>query len=161
MNHFHYIFPVLALSALGGVAQAQDFAAGDIEIDRPWTRETPAGASIAAGYATITNTGQEADRLVGGSAAGAEAVEVHEMSMQDGVMRMRQLEQGLEIAPGETVELKPGSYHLMMIGLNAAYKEGESIEGTLTFKNAGTVEVAYTVAGIGANKPESGKVNGQ
>ena len=153
MTHLKRSLAVLALCALSAPVYAQDYRVGDIEIAQPWTRATPAGAPTAAGYATITNTGQEADWLVGGSAAGAGTVEVHEMSMQDGIMRMRQLEDGLQIAPGETVELKPGSYHLMMIGLDQAYEEGETVEGTLTFQNAGTVEVAFTVAGIGATRP--------
>jgi len=156
MKYLEYTFAVLALCALGAATQAHEYAAGNIDIDHPWTRAVPAGAQTAAGYATITNTGQEPDRLIGGSAAGAEAVEVHEMSMQDGVMRMRQLEKGLEIAPGETVELKPGSYHLMMIGLNAAYEEGETVKGSMTFEKAGTVDIEFVVEGMGETMHHGG-----
>jgi len=137
-------------------AAAHEYKAGDLTIENPWTRATPAGAKTAAGYARITNNGEAADRLVGGSAAGAERVEVHEMKMDNNVMRMRELEQGLEIKPGETVELKPGSYHLMMIGLNEGYKEGQTVEGTVTFKNAGTVNVAFPVLAIGETMDHAG-----
>jgi copper(I)-binding protein len=149
MKYLEYTFAVLALCALGAATQAHEYVAGDIEIDHPWTRATPTGAQTAAGYATITNRGQEPDRLIGGKAAGAEAVEVHEMSMQDGVMRMRQLEKGLEIAPGETIKLKPGSYHLMMIGLKQPYQEGEAVKGSMTFEKAGTVDIEFVVEGMG------------
>ena len=72
------------------------------------------------------------------------------MSMTDGVMRMRKLEKGLEIKPGQTVELKPGGYHIMFMGLREGLKQGQPIKGTLVFEKAGTVEVEYLVAPIGA-----------
>jgi len=64
-------------------------------------------------------------------------------------MRMRQLEKGLEIAPGETIKLKPGSYHLMMIGLKQPYQEGEAVKGSMTFEKAGTVDIEFVVEGMG------------
>jgi copper(I)-binding protein len=77
-------------------------------------------------------------------------VEVHEMTMTDGVMKMRKLESGLEIKPGESVELKPGGYHIMFTGLREGLKQGQGLEGTLVFKNAGAVKIEYRVAPIGA-----------
>jgi hypothetical protein len=119
-------------------------------IDTPWARATPGGAQVGGGYVKITNTGTEADRLIGGSLPMATAVEVHEMSMSGGVMKMRKLDDGLEIKPGQTVELKPGGYHLMFTGLREGLKAGQTIKGTLIFAKAGSVEVEYAVAPIGA-----------
>jgi copper(I)-binding protein len=67
------------------------------------------------------------------------------MAVENNVMKMRRLDDGLEIKPGETVELKPGSFHLMMMGLDGGYVEGPKIPGTLIFEKAGTVEVEFAV----------------
>lgn len=130
-----------------------------VTIDKPWTRVTPPGAKVAGGFVTITNGGSESDRLVGGSFALSKSVEVHEMSMKDGVMRMQEVSGGLDIAPGATVELKPGSYHLMFIGLTGTPKEGEPVKGTLRFEKAGEVAVEFAVAPLGAKSP-GGKMDG-
>ena len=78
---------------------------------------------------TIINTGTEPDRLIGGSTPAAGKFEIHEMTMDGGVMKMRPLPNGLEIKPGQTVEFKPGSYHLMFVGLKAAVREGQARQG--------------------------------
>jgi len=153
-----FLRPFAGLFTLACIATAghgHEFKAGDLLIDHPWTRATPAGAKTAAGYFKITNRGTQADRLVGGSAEGAERFELHEMSMRDNVMRMRALESGLEIGPGETVELKPGSYHIMMVGLKQPYKAGQSVKGALRFETAGTVEVEFKVEALGATAGEA------
>jgi hypothetical protein len=124
---------------------AHDYEIGDLSIGHPWIRATPKGAQNAGGYMKITNNGSEADRLVGGTVAGAKIFEVHSMSVENNVMKMRRLEDGLEIKPGETVELKPGSYHVMMMGLDGGYEEGPKVLGTLLFEKAGTVEVEFAV----------------
>lgn len=139
------------LLALVLPTSAHEYKVGDLVIDHPWTRATPPGASVAAGYAKITNTGSEPDRLIGGRATGAQTVEVHEMTMDNNVMKMRTMPDGLEIKPGETVELKPGSYHLMMLGLSGGYTEGERVQGSLTFEKAGSVEVEFAVEAIGSS----------
>jgi periplasmic copper chaperone A len=126
------------------------FKVGPLVIEAPWTRATPGGAQVGGAYLKITNTGAEADRLIGGSLPIATSVEVHEMTMTDGVMKMRKLEKGLEIKPGQTVELKPGGYHVMFMGLREGLKQGQPIKGTLVFEKAGSVEVEYVVAPIGA-----------
>jgi periplasmic copper chaperone A len=126
------------------------YKVGQLVLEAPWARATPGGAQVGGAYLKITNAGGEADRLIGGSLPIATSVEVHEMSMTDGVMRMRKLEKGLEINPGQTVELKPGGYHIMFMGLREGLKQGQPIKGTLVFEKAGTVEVEYLVAPIGA-----------
>jgi len=136
-------------------ASTRTFKAGSIVIEAPWTRATPGQSKVGAGFMKITNTGKETDRLIGGSAEVAKDFEVHEMSMSGDVMKMRRLAKGLEIKPGETVELKPSSYHIMFMGLQRPLKQDETIKGTLVFERAGKVAVEYSVRPIGA-QPASG-----
>jgi len=126
-------------------ALAQDVTIGKLEIHNPAIRATPPAAKVAGGYLTITNTGSEPDRLVGGSADFAGKVEVHEMKMDGGTMIMRPVKGGLEIPPGGSVELKPGGYHVMFMGLGEQLKAGETLKVKLMFKNAGEVEVEFPV----------------
>jgi hypothetical protein len=142
----------LSLLAVTTAAIAQHGTkAGALVIEAPWTRATPGGAKVAGGYLKITNTGSTPDRLIGGTFPSAASVEVHEMSMTDGIMRMRRLEKGLEIAPGASVELKSGRYHLMFMGLSKGLEAGGTIKGTLVFEKAGPVEVEYRIAPIGSH----------
>jgi copper(I)-binding protein len=143
-------FFVSILLAISLPAQAADVMIGQLKISAAWARATPKGASIGGGYMTVTNMGNEPDRLVGGASDVAKQVEVHEMSMDNGVMKMRMLSSGLEIKPGQTVTLKPGGYHIMFTGLKEPLKQGEHFEATLTFAKAGKAEVDFTVEGLGA-----------
>ena len=142
-------FCTIALSASFDLVHAHGFTIGDLEIGHPWSRATPPSARVAGGYLTITNKGQTADRLVSATFAGSNSTEVHEMRVEGGVMQMRELPRGIEIKPGETLELKPGSYHLMFMGLKQGLKESDSLKGELVFENAGRVEVAFKVEAIG------------
>ena len=146
-----------ALMLMAGTGIAETYKAGAIEIEQPWARATPKGATIGAGYMKITNTGTEPDRLVGGAASFAGRLEVHSMTMEQGVMKMREIKDGLEIKPGETVELKPGGYHMMFVGLKQPLKQGEDLTVTLKFAKAGTVEVKYPVEAVGAGGPAAGQ----
>ena len=130
---------------------AADYTAGSLKISAPWARATPKGAQVGGGFMTITNTGTTPDRLVGGSTGISSSFEVHEMSMDGGVMKMRMLRDGLEIKPGETVTLKPGSYHVMFMGLKDQLKQGDTFKATLQFEKAGKVEVEYKVESIAAS----------
>ena len=136
-----------------GTVFAQEYKAGSLEIEHPWSRATAKGVKIGAGYLTIKNTGSTPDRLVGGSFADAGKVEIHEMTMDQGVMKMRPLTGGLEIKPGETVEFKPEGHHLMFVGLKQPLKQGEWVDGTLQFEHAGSVQVKYAVGAIGQKAP--------
>lgn len=129
---------------------AHEFKFGDLEIGHPWSRATPHGAQVAGGYMTITNQGSSADRLVSVSSDISDKAEIHEMAVKDGVMTMRPVEGGLEIPAGATVELKPGGYHLMLMGLKRPLAKGESFPASLTFEKAGSVTVEFRVEGIGA-----------
>jgi copper(I)-binding protein len=132
------------------IAAAQEFKAGSIEIDNPWSRATPKGAKVAAGYLTIRNNGTDPDRLVRVTSPAAGKLEIHEVSMDQGVMKMRPLPGGLEIKPGETVELKPSSFHLMMFDLKQPFENGKPFKASLNFEKAGPVEVEFKVVAPGA-----------
>lgn len=134
-------------------AQAVEVKAGDLVIDQAWSRATPGGAKVAGGYLTIENKGTAADRLVSASADVSGKVEIHEMSMDGGVMKMRMLEKGLPIEPGKTVKLAPGGYHIMFMDLKSGLKEGDKLPVTLQFEKAGTVNVTFDVQGVGAKAP--------
>jgi copper(I)-binding protein len=134
-------------SATSGVAI---YKLGDLTVTSPWTRATPGGAKIAGGYLKITNNGTSADRFVGAKSVEADHVEIHEMSMNDGVMKMRPLPNGLEIKPGETVELKSGGYHLMFMDLKQPLKQGDIFKATLQFEKAGSLDVNFNVNALGA-----------
>ena len=150
MKHLR-TFALVALFALAaGPALAQQFVTGDITVEKPWARATPKGAAVAAGYLTIRNRGVVADKLTGGSADFAAAVEVHEMSMKDGVMTMRQLVGGLEIPANGAVTLAPSGYHLMFQQLKRQLAKGETVKVMLTFEHAGSFVIEFPVGGIGA-----------
>jgi copper(I)-binding protein len=145
-----------ALSLLASASVAEDFSVGDVEIGNPWARATPRGASVAGAYMSITNKGSTPDRLISGSTAVASRFEVHTMVIEDGIAKMRPVEGGLEIKPHQTVELKPGSYHVMLTGLTQPLQQGERVPGTLVFERAGKVNVEFTVVPIGQNAPAAG-----
>ncbi len=118
---------------------------GDLIITVPSVRAMVPGAKVAGGFLTIANDGKEADRLVSASTSGVKRVEIHEMAMQDQVMKMRKLNGGLELPAGKTVQLKSGGYHLMFIEPEKPYTEGETVPVTLEFEKAGKVEINFPV----------------
>ena len=136
-------------------ALAAETTIGSLTISEPWSRATPPAVKVAAGYATIRNGGESDDRLVGATTDIAERVEIHRTEMDDGVMRMRPLKDGLAVPAGETVTLEPGGLHLMFIGLLAPVKEGVAFPVTLTFEQAGEVALTVMPAGVGAPKPSA------
>lgn len=149
------LLTVLTASGIASLAAAHEFEAGPLVIDHPWARATVPAAKVGGGYLTVVNSGAEPDRLVSASVGPevAERVEIHEMSMQDGVMSMRPVEGGLQIPAGVSLKLQPGSegggYHLMLIGLKAQLKEGATFAGKLVFEKAGEVAVEFDVEGMG------------
>ena len=144
---------VILAGLLAAPARAEDVKAGDLVISQAWVRATPGGAKVGGGYLTIDNKGSAPDRLIGGSADVAGKVEVHEMAMNNGVMTMRPLEQGLTIEPGKTVKLAPGGYHLMLLDLKSPLKKGGKVPITLEFEKAGKVNISFDVEGVGAQGP--------
>ncbi|MBS0232113.1 MAG: copper chaperone PCu(A)C [Proteobacteria bacterium] len=146
------IVALALLVAFSAPGSAHKFEKGDIVIEHPWTRATAPGAAVGVGYLAITNNGKEVDKLTGGTFDGAGNVEIHEMKMDGDKMLMRQLKDGLEIKPGETVKFSPGGYHLMFVGLKKPIANGPNIKGSLTFEKAGAVDVTYKVESLGAMK---------
>ncbi len=123
--------------------------AGSPVIESAWSRATPGQAPNGVVFMKILNHGSHADRLVSASSSVAEAVEIHTHVNDDGIMRMRRIP-GLELPPGQAVELKPGGYHLMLIGLHKPLKKDQSFTVKLDFGMADSQVVTVKVMGIGA-----------
>jgi copper(I)-binding protein len=139
------------LAFVGSVPSLADHS--DIVLSQAWSRATPKGAKVAGGYLTIENRGTAPDRLLAASSPAAATVEIHQMTMLDGIMTMRPLEQGLTIPPDGIVTLAPGGNHIMFIGLTAPFEEGQRIPVSLTFQRAGKIETTFDVGSVGAKGP--------
>lgn len=109
-------------------------SAGAVDVAQPWARATVPGQSATGVFARLT--AREPTRLTGGSSPMAAVVEIHEMKMDGNVMRMRALDAGLALPAGRAVDLKPGGYHVMVMGLKQALPEGATLPLTLTFTDA-------------------------
>ena len=142
--------PAASLKLVAEADMPKVYTLGALRIDQPWSRATPKGAPVAGGYLRVTNTGTAPDKLVGASFALAAKGEVHEMKMEGGVMKMAELPDGLEVPAGGSVELAPGGFHLMFVGLKDQVTEGQRIAGALTFAKAGTVQVEFQVRAMNA-----------
>jgi copper(I)-binding protein len=147
------LLAAFALAISAAPSLAHDVKAGDLVISQAWSRATPGGAKVAGGYLVIENKGTAPDRLVGVSADIAGKSEIHEMAMDNGVMKMRALEKGLVVEPGKTVKLAPGGNHLMLQELKGPFKQGDKVPVTLQFEKAGKVAVSLDVQGVGAQAP--------
>ncbi len=155
-----------SLFATVAVAENQDKTAmkadmvmvGDIHLSAHWTRAMLPGQKVGGGYVTITNNGGEDDRLIAISTPATERAEIHEMSVVDDVMKMRPLADGLAVPAGETVELKPGSYHMMFMAVEEPFKEGGMVPVVLTFEKAGDVELMLPVMPAGTKAMDHGKM---
>jgi hypothetical protein len=146
---------ILGLVLGTGLVQTATAETGAIAVEKAWTRATPKGAKVAAGYLTIRNDGEEPDRLVGARAEFARKTEIHLMNMVDGVMQMRPVRDGLQVMPNSTVALEPNGYHLMFMELARPLAEGETVSGALSFERAGEVPVSFAVMGLGAQAPDA------
>jgi hypothetical protein len=141
---------ILAFAAslvIAGAALAQPT---QLQIGDAWAGATPGKAENGAAYVTITSP--TADRLVSASTPVAKKAELHTMSMQGMVMKMRPVS-GVDIPPGQPVSLKPGGEHIMLMGLNQPLREGQSFPLTLDFEKAGPRTVTVTVEKAGAKGP--------
>jgi len=147
-------------TTLAPLAIAHEYKAGAIRIDHPWARPTQPGQQNGAVYLkTVVNRGKDGDRLVRASTPVAERVELHTMSMDGNVMRMREVAD-IPVPAGQTVKLEPGGLHLMLMGLKQPLKLGDTFPVTLEFERGGRTEVKVWVqqpkdapaAGHGAHK---------
>ena len=145
----------LALAQFSTTAvRAADYDVGSIHVSQPWARATPKGATSGAAYMTVTNNGKTPDRVACISSDASAECQIHSMTMDNnGVMVMRPVEGGLEIKPGETVTLKPGGLHMMLLNLKHPLEQGNSLQATLKFDSAGTLQVDYPIAAMGAAGP--------
>ena len=133
--------PAAALEAAASLASSESHV-GDLQVRMPRVLETPIAGGTGVGFLVVVNLGSDDDRLLSARSPAADSVEIHEMSMNDGVMRMRALGDGLAIPAGATVELAPGGIHLMLIAPKQPFAEGQKVAITLVFEKAGTVAVA-------------------
>lgn len=145
----------IALALLPAAADAHDYRAGAIHIDHPWAIATPNGAKVGVGYMKLTNEGTQPDRLIALTSPIAGKVTLHESLKEGDVVKMRALEKGLEIKPGQTIELKPDGMHVMFEDLREPLLAAGRVQGTLVFEKGGTVAVDYSVVPMGGKDPHA------
>lgn len=148
------VFRVLAAALLPlmvsfAAAQAQS---SDVSVTHVWSRATPGGAKTGAAFFEMTAKGAAGDKLIAAKSDAAERVELHNHIHEDGVMKMRRVD-AIDVPAGEMVTLKPGGFHLMLMGLKHPLKAGDELELTLVFEKAGEVGVKASVEPIGAKAP--------
>lgn len=150
----------LALGAVASLtasaAVAHGYRSGALSIQHPWSRETAVGQAVGGGFLTVANSGTRDDRLLSGTTPVAAEVQLHTMKMDGGVMRMRQVTDGIAVPAKGSVELKPGGYHIMFMGLRRQLRQGERFPVTLRFRRAGSVTVQFAVQPVGATGPMEG-----
>ena len=150
----------LALGAVVGLiasaAAAHGYRSGALSIQHPWSRETAVGQAVGGGFLTITNSGAREDRLLSGTSPVAAEIQLHTMTMDGGIMRMRQVTDGIAVPAKGSVELKPGGYHIMFMGLKRRLRQGERFPVTLRFQRARSVVVQFAVQPVGSTGPMEG-----
>ncbi|WP_263264974.1 copper chaperone PCu(A)C [Pseudomonas sp. RIT-PI-S] len=135
-----------ALALLAGLAGAQDYRIGDLEVLAPWSQELPPSAPTAAAYFTVRNTGMADDYLLGVDSPVASEAQLHEHIGADGMMKMQQVE-GVIIPAAGQVRFAPMGSHVMLLGLGdrSQLVDGASFPLTLHFQNAGDLQVQVQV----------------
>jgi len=141
------------IATLPAPAAAQRARQNGIVATEGWSRATAPRAEVGAGFLTLHNRGRQADRLLSATSPRSGRVEIHTMTMEGGVMRMRPLPNGIAVPAGGTIGLAPGGNHLMLIGLKSPLKRGERVPVTLRFARSGTVRMTLAVAAPGATAP--------
>lgn len=144
MKAFAVLLLFLALASCGSPSRPHGQTGADLTVEQAWAAPTPAGVDVSAAYLTVRNGAVAGDRLLGATSPRADRIEIHEMSMDGAVMRMRTVET-IPIAPDEAVVLAPGGMHLMFYGVREPFAEGENIPVRLRFQNAGEIDVVMPV----------------
>ena len=142
------IIALILAAALSTGVIAQNANVGTISIGHPWARATPGAVKNSAAFMVFDNKGA-ADRLIAVSGDVAKDIQIHSMITEAGVMKMREIK-ALDIPANGTAELKPGGFHVMLIGLKDGLKDGEKFPLKLKFEKAGEVTVQVTVEKPGA-----------
>jgi copper(I)-binding protein len=153
------LFAALPPAASAWAADAQVVTLGDLEISGAFARATLPNAPVGGAFLTITNTGMSDDRLVSASSPVAGVTQLHEMKMEDNVMKMAELPDGIPVPAGQTVTLGPGGLHIMLMDLRRPLVEGTTVPLTLTFEKAGTIEVQVAIEGFAASAPAGDGMN--
>jgi copper(I)-binding protein len=122
---------------------------GGIVISQPYARATMPGAKVAAAYMQLRNTGKAPITLVSAASPVCDKVELHTMSMEGGIMRMRELQNGVTIPPGGTISFVPGGMHLMLMGLRQQLTPGTAVAVTLNFSGAPSQTLQFPVQAMG------------
>ena len=141
-----FAFVIATFTLAQGIAAESSAKSGDLIISASWARAMLPGQPTGGGYLTIENTGGAPDRLIAVTSPNAAVIEIHQMSMDQDVMKMRQITDGLEIPAGGKVELSPGGLHLMFKQVKAPFKVADAVKVTLEFEKSGKVEVEMPVA---------------
>ncbi|WP_440996548.1 copper chaperone PCu(A)C [Arhodomonas sp. SL1] len=146
------LFTAAAVLSLAlGTAHAAEFGAGAITVEAPWARATPPASQAGAAYFRVTAEG-DGDRLIGVESPVARNTMLHETVSENGNRTMRHVAQ-VAITPDQPLELVPGGYHVMLMGLEQGLKEGSTFPLTLVFEQAGPVEVEVQVEALDAEGP--------
>jgi copper(I)-binding protein len=135
------------------IGNANDYRIGSLRIDRPWATATPQGAKVGVGYMKIINDGPQPDRLIAITSPVSRKTAIHTSVKEGDVVKMRLLDKGLEIKPGEAVELNPEGMHVMFEGLAEPLVAGARAKATLTFEKAGSIDVEYAIEPLGTKAP--------
>lgn len=143
---------VLAVLIAGPLSAAG--SSDDIRIERPWSRVTPPGTPVGAGYMTIVNPADEPDRLIGAESPAAGRVQIHRSVKKDGQSSMIHQKDGVVVPPEGRIEFRPGDYHLMLMELEEPLEEGERVPVTLRFERTGSVDVELVVRALTAGPPD-------
>ncbi|MFC7516239.1 copper chaperone PCu(A)C [Herbaspirillum sp. GCM10030257] len=141
-----YHLAAIAITAVASsLSQAHEFKLKDLKIGHPYARTTAPYQPSGAAYLSLENKGSSADRLTSISSPVAKSAEIHTMSMEGNVMKMREVD-GIDLPPAAKVEMKPGhGYHIMLMGLEKPLKAGDKFPLTLTFEKAGKTDVTVVV----------------
>lgn len=143
-NKANLALVIAVLCSVVNAAKAHEYQQGSMQIDHPWSREAPETVKVIAGYFQLTNQSSHDDFLLSASTPIAETVEIHRHVMLEGMMKMEKVEQ-VRIGSFKRVMFEPASYHLMIFNPTKHFKKGERFPMTLTFKNAGDVEVDIAI----------------
>jgi periplasmic copper chaperone A len=145
VNIIRSLIIAASASLIATAALAHEYKVGELEIEHPASRAMVPGAKVGGGFMKITNSGKADDRLVSITSPATPNVQLHEMAVTDGIMKMRRLKDGIPVPAGKTVELKSGGLHVMFMDVAAPFKEGDKVPATLHFEKAGDVKVDFEV----------------
>ena len=139
----------IAIGALLLHLSASVWADGPLSVEAPYARAVPPGQTTSAVFMRVVNNGDVARTLVGGKSEVAEAVELHEHTMEGGMMRMRRVE-GIEVPASGSVTLEPGGLHVMLIGLRRDLNPGDQVDLTLDLDDGSVLQVEAPVREVPA-----------